>query len=473
MNQNSAERARQRRRDVRAMVLGCLAVLAGLCVGRFLDVGVGIAAGLAILTFGYLYRLNVDARSQNQGSAEPSAAFEERPQALTDAQSALVSALSQPAFIVKNGQVQIFNTAAGQLFNLPEGSALSVESLRHPVLLEQMAKVQADGLGNPSAGRQTYACEIIPARFPDQHWLARLTALDGVKPDQNSSVSSQPVPDILVVFSDQAPVRQAERARADFLANASHELRTPLTSISGFVETMQGPAKDDLEAWPRFIDIISEQATHMNGLISDLLSLSRIELVEHETPTEMIELQQILPEALEAMSHIGKGRNLKIELDLPASSPEGLAIVGFESEVKQVVQNLVSNAMKYSPVGGAVIVQAGRASSRAEAQKQARSWKGANRVTLMSSAVAPAAVEGTDGAVWLRVRDRGPGIEAEYLPRLGERFFRVDASRGGPVEGTGLGLAIVKHIMAHHQGGLAVESIDGEGTQFTVWFKAA
>ena len=439
------------RRDVQGLLGGPLVILAALCVFGRLDVGAAIVAGGLVVGFGYLYlrqlrgnvsEVHMPVAARGEGADEQSAA---------NARRAMVEALSQPALIIGGQEVQAFNAAAGQLFNLV-GTIPSVANLRHPDLLAGLAQVQATG--------GAFECEIVPARFPGQHWQARLTALK----------SGLPVSEVLLVLTDQAPVRQAERARADFLANASHELRTPLTAISGFVETMQGAAKDDKGAWPRFIDIIAEQASHMRGLITDLLSLSRIELGEHEVLDTSIDFTQILKESVEAMGHIAKARNLSLDLAFEQTGPgagQGLRLIGAESEVKQVVQNLVSNAMKYSEQGGVVKLKAGRCSVE-DIPQQSRPWPEASGVTLLSS---PAVTDGTE-VIWLSVRDTGAGIEAEFLPRLGERFFRVDASRGGAVEGTGLGLAIVKHIMAHHQGGFAVESLPGEGALFTVWFKA-
>ncbi|MEO9968615.1 MAG: ATP-binding protein [Hyphomonadaceae bacterium] len=434
------------RRDLRRLTGGFLAILAGLWLTGLLDFRAAAGAGLLTVFLAYILNARNGSLPDLPAEQKPAPSVETRP----DPQQALIYALPQPALIIRDQHIRAFNESAGQLFSLAEGVPPPVAGLRNPDILAAVAEVQA--------GREARACEIIPARFPEQHWLVEVIGLDIAHPQQ----------DILVVLSDQAPVRKAERARADFLANASHELRTPLTSISGFVETMQGAAKDDKDAWPRFIDIIAGQASHMRGLITDLLSLSRIELGEHEEPDTRVDLLQILSESVEAMNHAATGQGLNIVLEPPETVSEDggdLSIMASEIEVKQVIQNLVGNALKYSPAGGTVMVRVGRGG--ASAQKLGRTWQGANRVALLSSTFEAAETD----TIWLSVRDDGEGIEPEFLPRLGERFFRVDASRGGPVEGTGLGLAIVKHIMAHHRGGLAVESVVGEGTQFTVWFK--
>ena len=434
------------RRDLRRLTGGFLAVLAGLWLTGLLDFRAAAGAGVLTVLLAFILNARDGRHSDLPDEPNPAPSLDMRP----SPQQALIYALPQPALIIRDQHIHAFNESAGRIFSLSVGAPPPAAGLRNPDILAAVAEVQA--------GREARACEIIPARFPEQHWLVEVIGLDVAHPQQ----------DILVVLSDQAPVRKAERARADFLANASHELRTPLTSISGFVETMQGAAKDDKDSWPRFIDIIAAQASHMRGLITDLLSLSRIELGEHEEPDTRVDLLQILSESVEAMNHsaIAQGLNIVLEPPETVSEDDGdLGIMASETEVKQVIQNLVGNALKYSPAGGIVAVRAGRVG--AGDQRPGRTWKGANRVTLLSSRL-----EVTESdAIWLSVRDDGEGIEPEFLPRLGERFFRVDASRGGPVEGTGLGLAIVKHIMAHHRGGLAVESVVGEGTQFTVWFK--
>ena len=439
--------------DISVLTLGYWAVLATLSVLGML--GAWAAFGASLLGAGSLLLYSNAARSVRRRDAvtEDVPTMVARTDAGKEARRAVIVALHQPALVVEGNQITAFNAAAATLFRLPTTTSLSVASLRHPRLLAGIEDVRATG--------DVYECEIVPARNPGQSWSAHLTALtDGLEQ-----------PDVLIVLTDLAPVRRAERARADFLANASHELRTPLTSISGFVETMQGAAKDDKDAWPRFIEIIAEQASHMRGLISDLLSLSRIELGAHEVPDTVIDLHQTLSESIEAMGHAANAKGVQIVFDVPVAAggiSEAFNVIGSEGEVKQVIQNLLGNAIKYSPEAGEIIVAAGRV-DQSDMQKMARSWTGASRASLYASA----ARAGEDDAVWFSVRDHGVGIAPEFLPRLGERFFRVDDSRGGPVEGTGLGLAIVKHIMAHHQGGLVVESIEGEGALFTVWFKAA
>lgn len=436
------------RRDMTAFfaILGCvIGGLWGFGAVNAVNAGIALLVGLVLIL---VYSASVKGRVKPQatsGQAAPSSVETIKP---VDTARAVLQALNQPALIVHNGAIQVCNTAARRIFNLPEYQIdLSVASLRNPTLLQAIEKVLNHG------GQAQ--CELQPARNLDEFWLTEVTALGGEPREKG----------VLLVLTDQKPVRLAQQARADFLANASHELRTPLTSISGFIETMKGPAKDDLAVWPRFIDIMDEQTRHMRVLIGELLSLSRIELSEHLLPDTRLDLALAAKEALEALQPLAAARDLRLQI-LGDEAP--LMILGDDGEIKQVIRNLISNAIKYAPDESEITLTLGTAPSLIDAQKQAaRSWVGAGRMTLLN----PQNRRGP--AIWMQVRDNGPGIAPQHLPRLGERFFRVDDSRGGPIEGTGLGLAIVKHIMARHRGGLAVESLSGQGAAFSVWFAAA
>lgn len=442
---------RQLRRDIFAVSSIFLLILLGLWAFGALTALVGAIAAVAgvICALGYYLRRGRDgeANQPDQPVAEPT---DDTLTARTiiDIKRSVLDGLDQPALLVSAGQIKVRNQAAIDLFNLPDNQInLPVVSLRDPGLLTAIETVVLTG--------EQAECVVKPARNPDQTWLCTFKALEQTSAHQ----------DILIVLTDQKPVRLAERARADFLANASHELRTPLTSISGFIETMKGPAKDDFEVWPRFIDIMDEQTRHMKDLIGGLLSLSRIELSGHVMPDKRLDLGQAVAETLAALQHTGDARGLTLNLQRPE---DPLLLMGDEGEIKQVVRNLVENAMKYAPENTDITLTLGASVSLDEAQTQAaRSWAGAGRITLR------APEQKTGSAVWFQVRDHGQGVAQEYLPRLGERFFRVDDSRGGPIEGTGLGLAIVKHIIARHRGGFAVESRYGEGASFSVWFPSA
>ena len=236
----------------------------------------------------------------------------------------------------------------------------------------------------------------------------------------------------LVMFEDVTGRLAIERMRADFVANASHELRTPLASLTGFIETLLGPARNDPAAAERFLKVMLEQAERMRRLIDDLLSLSRVEMRAHRRPTEAVELAGILRHVADALTPLAAEEGVVIVVDAATSVP----VRGDRDELVQVFQNLVENAIRYAASGKRVEI-----------------------ALAMRSAPATAVVE---------VRDFGPGIAPEHLPRLTERFYRADIASSRERKGTGLGLAIVKHILTRHQGRLDVTSRLGEGAVFTV-----
>jgi len=265
---------------------------------------------------------------------------------------------------------------------------------------------------------------------------------------QATVVPMEPLPadgaQVVVVLSDRSRERAVERMRADFVANASHELRTPLASLMGFIETLRGPAADDPPAQQRFLGIMAEQAARMNRLIDDLLSLSRIELVEHQPPADRVDLESLLEQLADGFEPRLAERSARIETSVADELPP---VLGDADQLAQVVQNLLDNAVKYGREGGTVRL-------RAEPATRGSRW--------------PA----RPGAV-VSVTDQGPGIPREHLPRLTERFYRVDKGRSRAVGGTGLGLAIVKHIVNRHRGLLAIESEEGVGTTVSVWLPFA
>jgi two-component system phosphate regulon sensor histidine kinase PhoR len=240
--------------------------------------------------------------------------------------------------------------------------------------------------------------------------------------------------------------------RADFVANASHELRTPLASLIGFIDTLRGPARDDPPARERFLGIMADQAARMNRLIDDLLHLSRIEVVEHRPPEEDVDLPPLLHRIAAMFEPRAAQRRVQLVIDVPDTLPR---IAGDEDQLEQVVQNLLDNAVKYGREGGLAQLTAAA-------------------VPADPAAALPSALAG--GGRWpprpgvaIQVEDDGPGIPAEHIPRLTERFYRVSKGRSRAVGGTGLGLAIVKHVVNRHRGRLTIESKVGEGSRFTVW----
>jgi two-component system phosphate regulon sensor histidine kinase PhoR len=243
-------------------------------------------------------------------------------------------------------------------------------------------------------------------------------------------------PAVLVVLRDRTEAEQLAQMRADFVANASHELRTPLASLKGFVETLQGAAKDDPAARQRFLGIMQEQAARMSRLIEDLLSLSRIEMREHVAPTGVVDLAGVAREASRSLSPGAAEAGIAID---ETSAPAAVPVIGDHDELIQVAHNLIQNAIKYGRRGGRVGVAVRREGSLAK----------------------------------LVVSDDGIGIAPEHLPRLTERFYRVSAKDSRERGGTGLGLAIVKHIVNRHRGELTIESVPGNGSTFTVILPAA
>jgi len=242
----------------------------------------------------------------------------------------------------------------------------------------------------------------------------------------------------VVVLSDRTRERAVERTRADFVANVSHELRTPLASLIGFIETLRGPAADDPPAQQRFLGIMAEQSARMNRLIDDLLSLSRIELIEHQPPSGTVELDDLVHRLVAGFEPRLKERSVKLDVHIADDVP---AVIGDTDQLTQVLQNLLDNAVKY----------------------------GRERGTIRLDVAVPSGRPG----VSLTVSDQGSGIPREHLPRLTERFYRVDTGRSRAAGGTGLGLAIVKHIVNRHRGQLSIESEEGIGTTVSVWLPQA
>ncbi len=246
---------------------------------------------------------------------------------------------------------------------------------------------------------------------------------------------------------DVTALKQIEQMRADFVANASHELRTPLAALLGFIETLQGPAHDDAEARERFLAIMYEQASRMTRLVTDLLNLSRIELHEHLRPAGRADVAALLRRVATGLELQAGRRKMRIELDLAETLP---AVIGEEDELAQIFQNLLDNALKYGREGTAIEVT-GR----------------------LTNDLPPSFAERNGPAIAIAVKDRGEGIAREHLPRLTERFFRVDTARSRRLGGTGLGLAIVKHVVNRHRGLLTIDSVPGEGSTFTVYLPVA
>ncbi|HEY1798076.1 MAG TPA: ATP-binding protein [Stellaceae bacterium] len=335
------------------------------------------------------------------------------------AAEAVIAGLPDP-MILLDAQRRIVraNAASVELIGtVPEARDLAA-SLRNPAVL-----AGADAVLRGEAARIVEFSLTVPV----ERWLsARFARIDG--PSLDGSVA-------VLTLHDITALKRAEQMRADFIANAGHELKTPLASLSGFIETLRGPARDDAVARERFLGIMQEQAERLGRLVNDLLSLSRIELNEHVAPTGRIALAPIIEHVADTLELRAADRRMDLALAIPAELPR---VLGDPDELTQVFQNLLDNAIKYG--------------------------RPASRISVA------AASEG--GFVRVAVADRGDGIPAEHLPRLTERFYRVDTARSRELGGTGLGLAVVKHVVNRHRGRLDIASTPGQGSIFTVWLRA-
>lgn len=249
---------------------------------------------------------------------------------------------------------------------------------------------------------------------------------------------------VIITMNDITELKAVEQMRADFVANASHEIRTPLATIAGFIETLQGPAKDDEAARVEFLKLMAEQADRMKRLINDLLSLSKIEMNSHSVPMDKIDLGNVIRKISRELEHQAEKRKMKIKLDIHSNLP---AAKGDENELAMVLYNLVGNAIKYASPESEVKVTAKVTSDLPPDQNM----RNVTRIIVVS------------------VKDKGEGIAKEHLARLTERFYRVDTARSRQAGGTGLGLAIVKGIINRHRGAITIESTVGVGSTFNVF----
>ncbi|MBS1167308.1 MAG: phoR 2 [Proteobacteria bacterium] len=337
----------------------------------------------------------------------------------------LLDGMEEPAFLTDaEGTLRYQNAAAAAEFGPARMGDPLAFRLRVPEILDA---VQRAGNG-----------EVLPpVRFvergaSERHFVVRCSPLRLPRPEPRRR------PDfVLLRFRDESEAVRLDRMRSDFIANASHELRTPLASLTGFIETLLGPARRDEANRERFLAIMLEQARRMGRLIDDLTSLSRLEMKAHVRPTGDVDLAEVLPAVVDMLAPVAAARQVTVVVE---ESVANASIAGDRDELTQVFANLVENAVKYG--------------------------RDAGRIVLGLAEEA-----GDDGRPGFRVSvtDDGPGIAAEHLPRLTERFYRVDAARSREQRGTGLGLAIVKHIVNRHQGRLVIRSEVGSGTTVNVW----
>ncbi|MBV6648165.1 MAG: phosphate regulon sensor histidine kinase PhoR, partial [Hoeflea sp.] len=332
---------------------------------------------------------------------------------------AIIEALDMPTIVFdRDTQIVRQNAAARSLVGAyPERAVLSAR-IRSPAILDLVARVVARGI--PESVEHT-------ERVPSERWHEVRVAPVSTAADPGKRL-------FVITFRDLTEARRMDRMRTDFVANASHELRTPLASLMGFIETMQGPARNDEAARTRFFGIMLEQAQRMARLIDDLLSLSRLEMRAHVAPEGEVDLGRTVAHVVDTLKPMASDLGVEIELELPE---QAAVVTGDVDELIQVFSNLIENACKYGQTGKRV------------------------QITVADT-------EGEGAHV--TVRDFGPGIAKEHVPRLTERFYRVDVETSRAKKGTGLGLAIVKHILARHRARLVVRSTPGEGSAFTVKF---
>lgn len=333
----------------------------------------------------------------------------------------LAAAIPDPVIVIDaRGAVRYANPAAVAFFgHLPQGTILA-----HRFRSADMQRLIAALLDEGRPGTIDYG-ERVPMERAFRVSAMPLGSAGGL---------------CLVHFKDQSETRRIDRMRADFIANASHELRTPLASIAGFIETLRGPARDDARARESFLQIMQAQTARMARLIDDLLALSRIEMKPHLPARERIDLGETVAGVVDSLRHLAGEYGVEIVF---ARSAEAFLVAGSRDELIQVFTNLVENACKYGQSGGRVDIALDRVS------------------------------EGPAPEIAVTFRDYGPGIAEEHIPRLTERFYRIDGENGPARTGTGLGLAIVKHILTRHDGRLVIRSRPGEGASFTVLLPAA
>lgn len=362
---------------------------------------------------------------------------------------AALEGLPDPVLIVEGGEAEDFarrrilfaNAEARSLLKVSEEGDPLVAALRDPEALE--------AIDEAIYGRAAREVAYEPAGAQDRFWRISAAPLP-------SESAAHPL--AVVRFRDETDSQRMERMRADFLANASHELKTPLASLQGFIETLKGHARNDERARDRFLDIMASQTARMSRMIADLLSLSRIELSEHIAPNGRADVTLAASDVVDALAPLLADHEARVDI---VSGGEAM-VAGDRDQIIQVIQNLTENAVRYSPRGSAVVVSVEPGRTLAEAQAPARPQ--AARLAILT----PDRDE-TARYVLVRIADRGRGLAREHLPRLTERFYRVEGQKSGESPGTGLGLSIVKHIVNRHKGGLVVESQLGEGTVFSVY----
>lgn len=335
----------------------------------------------------------------------------------------LVESIPDPVFIIGPRNKLLFaNEQAKTIFSIKQLGVNVAAIIRAPIFLEAIEAVTES---KDKKKIQLIERTPVERQFTvNMAWLAR---------------EGEEGPTILVHFRDLTEQERLNRMRADFIANASHELRTPIASLLGFIETLQGPAKNDEAAREKFLGIMAVQGKRMTSLIDDLLSLSRVEMNAHKIPQSQVNLVTLLHNTIDTLSPLAEQQNVSLEFE----EPEGEFIaIGEEDELSKVFQNLMHNAIKYGKSDGEGYVRIYLAHIKKDKNKQEK--------------------------IKVIIEDNGIGIASHHIPRLTERFYRADIEQSREKGGTGLGLAITKHIISHHRGELKINSRQGHGSIFSV-----
>lgn len=371
---------------------------------------------LALLTLSGLAILLICAvEGEPPPTAEPALAVADTPDFIGHPDFAsLLEGISDPLMLVERGRIRHANRAAQRLLGSHiEGEDARI-AIRHPAAAERLASLAP--LAEP------VMIELVGLGARDQRWQMRIAPVGAVADMRR-----------LVHVVDHSGTHAAERMRVDFVANASHELRTPLAGILGFIETLADPEMGkDVETRERFLAIMEREARRMQRLIDDLISLSRIESEKYRLPDASVDMAELTAEVVGVIrsSHGERGREVEMEI-----APQLPPVQGDRAQLSQLLHNLIGNSIKYGRPGTPI------------------------RVSL---------TEGPSSMSRLVVADEGEGIGPDHLPRLTERFYRVDSGRSRAMGGTGLGLAIVKHIVERHRGRLDIASTLGKGTTITI-----
>lgn len=340
----------------------------------------------------------------------------------------LLEAVPMPLLLIgPDERISSMNRGACELFAGSGTGRHVVTVLRQPALLN----IVEQSIHSGTSGR---------ARYVDRNMAREATY----------EVRAAPIPgpqgmSVLLSFEDITDMERAGEMRRDFVANVSHELKTPLTALIGFIETLRGAARDDTVVRERFLSIMEREAERMSRLVSDLLSLSRVESAERQRPTDPVDMEELVGATILSLDHMAQAEDVQLEGLRTDTAQVPLTVRGDRDQLQQVLTNLVENGIKYGRSGGSVRVE-------------------------MSYSPRELAFRGP--GVLVRVVDDGDGFDPVHIPRLTERFYRVDNHRSRAMGGTGLGLAIAKHIVNRHRGRFRIESVPGEGATFTVLLPA-